>query len=92
MDVFAEERGSFTSARSALADVLAGATFDGAAWDAMRADQEASFGKVHGAARRAMEKLFDVLDEEQRASLAEMVGRGHRGAHCHRGHRHLHAA
>jgi len=92
MEVFGEQRSSFSSARSSLADILAAAEYDQASMDALKAEQDESLGAMHGAAGDALKRLHAVLDEEQRERLASFISRGPRGHHCRGRRRHLHAA
>jgi len=93
MDVMVEERAVFTSSRSTIADALKAETWDPASLDGARSEQEESLGRVHDAAKASLGKLHAVLDEDQRAALANFLAhRGHRGRrNCGR-RRHLHAA
>ncbi len=90
-EAFAEEQGAFSRARRAVSDALKGAEYDGSLLDRLRADQDASLGRMHGAVDDALKTAHDVLDDEQRATLAAMLQS--RGPGCPGRHRrHLHAA
>ncbi len=91
-DVLAEERGAFTSSRTAFAEALKGEQFDPAGLDALRTEQDEAFGRVHDALGAALKKAHATLDDEQRERLADFISRGPRNRHCGPRRRHLHAA
>lgn len=78
-DAFAEERRSFFGARSAFSSAVRGEEFDGASLDELKGEQDQALGRVHAAVTDALARAHAVLDDEQRATLAEVIEQGPHG-------------
>ncbi len=84
LEAFAEERGSFFRSRSVFSAALRGEDFDGDALNDLRGKQDEALGRVHSAVSETLSKAHSVLDEGQRATLAELIERGPHGhRRCH---------
>ncbi len=86
-DVFSAERKAMGDARKATADALRADSFADGDLDPIRDGWRASIDRISAALESAIGTAHDVLDDDQRAELADLVKDG--PGHCHgrrRGH------
>ena len=79
LDKLREVRGEKDATREDLARVVGGAELDRQALDAMFARHDQRLVAVRGEVTAALGRIHAVLDDRQRARLAELIGGGLRG-------------
>ena len=73
-------RGGLTALRPALADALRGRELDGAALAGLEAGVDAAIADARAALVDGLRGIHALLDDKQRATLAELLGGGRGGA------------